>query len=119
MLTQWHPLPIPTSTMEPSLSHMSTPVHSHWLPGYIDVAQTILYITVMAGLFLDRPHKYILSHGDILTLSVQSLAFSTLALNVILAKVFCVCCCSLLRKLEHSFLSSEVVFILFYLFIYF
>ena len=32
------------------------PVHSPWLPGYIDVVQTILIILTMAGLFPDRPH---------------------------------------------------------------
>ena len=31
-------------------------VHSPWLPGYINVAQTILVILIMAELFLDRPH---------------------------------------------------------------
>ena len=31
-------------------------VHSPWLPGDIDVVQTILVILTMAGLFLDRPH---------------------------------------------------------------
>ena len=35
-------------------SHMYIPVHSPWLPGYIDVVQTILVILTMAGLFLDR-----------------------------------------------------------------
>ena len=34
-------------------SHMCIPVHSPWLPGYIDVTQTILTLT-MAGLFPDR-----------------------------------------------------------------
>ena len=32
-------------------------VHSPWLPGYINVAQTILIILTMAGLFLDRPSQ--------------------------------------------------------------
>ena len=36
-------------------SHMHIPVHSLWLPGYIDVVQTFLVILTMAGLFLDRP----------------------------------------------------------------
>ena len=36
-------------------SHMLIPVHSPWLPGYIDVTQTILVLTMMA-LFPDRPH---------------------------------------------------------------
>ena len=35
-------------------SWMHIPVHSPWLPGYIDVTQTVLVI-LMAGLFLDRP----------------------------------------------------------------
>ena len=39
-------------------SHMHIPVHSPWLPGYIDVAQTIIVILTMAGLFPDRPHMF-------------------------------------------------------------
>ena len=39
-------------------SHMHIPVHSPWLPGYIDVAQTVLVILTMAGLFPDRPYIY-------------------------------------------------------------
>ena len=38
-------------------SHMCIPVHSPWLPGYIEVAQTVLIMLTMVGLFLDRPHK--------------------------------------------------------------
>ena len=34
---------------------MRIPVHSPWLPGYIDVAQTVLVILTMGGLFPDRP----------------------------------------------------------------
>ena len=34
---------------------MCIPVHSPWLPGYINVAQISLIILIMAGLFLDRP----------------------------------------------------------------
>ena len=40
-------------------SRMCIPVHSPWLPGYIEVAQTILVILTMAGLFPDTPHMYI------------------------------------------------------------
>ena len=40
-------------------SCMRVPIHSPWLPGYIDVMQTILIILTMAGLFLDRPHPFI------------------------------------------------------------
>ena len=36
-------------------SHMCIPVHSPWLPGYIEVAQTVLITLTMVGLFLDRP----------------------------------------------------------------
>ena len=39
-------------------SHMCIPVHSPWLPGHIDVVQTVLIILTMAGLFLDRPHIF-------------------------------------------------------------
>ena len=38
-------------------SCMGIPAHSPWLPGYIDVAQTILIMLTMAGLFPDTPHK--------------------------------------------------------------
>ena len=36
-------------------SHMCIWVHYPWLPGYIDVVQTVLIMLKMAGLFLDRP----------------------------------------------------------------
>ena len=36
-------------------SRMCILVHSPWLPGYIDVTQTILIILTMVGLFPDRP----------------------------------------------------------------
>ena len=36
-------------------SHMRIPVHPPWLPGYIDVIQTILIILTMAGLFPTVP----------------------------------------------------------------
>ena len=36
---------------------MHIPVHSPWLPGYIDFMQTILIILTIAGLFPDRPHR--------------------------------------------------------------
>ena len=39
-------------------SCMCIPVHSPWLPGYMDVVQTILFMLTMAGLFLDRSHIY-------------------------------------------------------------
>ena len=39
-------------------SHMSISVHSPWLPGYIDVAQTVLIILTMVGLFPGRPHMF-------------------------------------------------------------
>ena len=34
--------------------HMSIPVHPPWLPGYIDVVQTILVMLTTVGLFPDR-----------------------------------------------------------------
>ena len=51
MLTQWCLLLLLTS------SSVCIPVHSPWLPGYINVVQTLLIILTMTGLFLDRPHK--------------------------------------------------------------
>ena len=36
-------------------SHMCIPAHSPWLPGYIDVSETILVILTMIGLIPERP----------------------------------------------------------------
>ena len=36
-------------------SHMRIPVHSPWLPGYIDVEQTVLLMLTMSTLFPDGP----------------------------------------------------------------
>ena len=36
-------------------SHVHIPIHSPWLPRYIDVAQTVLTVLTMARLFPDRP----------------------------------------------------------------
>ena len=35
------------------------PVHSPWLPGYVNAAQTVLVILKTAGLFLDRHHIHL------------------------------------------------------------
>ena len=40
-------------------SHMRTPVHSQWLPGYIDVMQSALVILTMVELLPDRPHIFV------------------------------------------------------------
>ena len=49
-------------------SHMLIPVHSSWLPGYMDGSQTILITLTMAGLFPDRyTHIYIYTHTHIHT----------------------------------------------------
>ena len=57
MLTQWHLLP-PHWLVQWSHHCSCTyiPVHSPWLPSYINDAQNPLIILTMAGLFLDRPH---------------------------------------------------------------
>ena len=39
-------------------SHMRIPVHSPWLPGYIYVAQTILFILTVARLCPDKPRIF-------------------------------------------------------------
>ena len=49
-------LPPLTSAVKSSLFTHAHSVHSSWLPGYINVIQTILVIFTMAVLFLDRPH---------------------------------------------------------------
>ena len=52
MLTQQHLLPPLTSRY---CSCMHIPIHSPWLPGYINVVQTVLAMSTIAGLFMDRP----------------------------------------------------------------
>ena len=47
-------------------SHLHILVHSPWLPGYIDVAQTVLLILTMAALFPDRPHMHLCVHCSVL-----------------------------------------------------
>ena len=44
-----------TSAMKASLFTMRIPVHSPWLPGYIDVVQTVLIMLTIVGLFPDKP----------------------------------------------------------------
>ena len=39
-------------------SHVCIPIHFPWLPGYINVMQTLFVVLTMAGLFTDRPHIY-------------------------------------------------------------
>ena len=38
-------------------SLMCIPIRSPWLPGYMDVAQTVLILLTVAGFFLDRPYR--------------------------------------------------------------
>ena len=58
MFTQWHLLPLLTSTVKSSLF-----MHVHSSPlslaAYINVAQTIPVILAMVGLFLERPYVYV------------------------------------------------------------
>ena len=56
MLTQWHLPPPLTGTVKYHRSCMRIPVHSPWLPSYINAVQTVLIILTMAGLFPDRIH---------------------------------------------------------------
>ena len=46
----------PTDYDEVVIVHPGSFQSSPWLPGYIDVVQTVLIILTMAGLFLVRPH---------------------------------------------------------------
>ena len=55
VFTQWRLPPPMTSTVKLSLFTLCIPIHCPWLPGYIDVGQTILVILTMAGLFPYRP----------------------------------------------------------------
>ena len=49
-------------------SHMWVPVHCPWLPGYIDIPQTVLIILTTAGIFLDRPHTWKYTMGSTFSL---------------------------------------------------
>ena len=55
ILTQQCLLPPLTSTVSHHCSLMHVSVYSPWLPGYINVAQTILITLALARLFPDRP----------------------------------------------------------------
>ena len=44
-----------TNTMKSSLFMHAHTVHCPWLPGYTDVAQTVVIILTTTELFLDRP----------------------------------------------------------------
>ena len=61
MLTQQHLRPHWLVQWSRHCSHMFIPVHSPWLPGYIDVTQTILIILTMVGLF---PHRLCIYHQN-------------------------------------------------------
>ena len=62
---------------------MHIPVHSPWLPGYIDVTQTILLMLTKIGLFLDRYHVEGLSNGiNKLELSDNYMTIMTILLSV-------------------------------------
>ena len=63
MLIQQCLLPPLTSTLKSSL-FTYIPIHSPWLPDYIDVTQTILIILTMAGLF-SRQTSYLLKNFKI------------------------------------------------------
>ena len=71
---------------------MSIPLHSLWLPGYIDVAQTVLVILTMAGVFPDRPHTthfvYSFILGWRLKLLYQSAVVNNAAMNMGLQYLF-------------------------------
>ena len=64
MLTQQHLPPPLTSTVKLSLFTHAFPVHSPWLPGYINVTQTFLVMLIMAGVFSERPHMYVFLSGS-------------------------------------------------------
>ena len=64
MLTQGHLLPPLTSTVKSSLFTHCIPVHSPWLPGHIDIVQTVPVVLTMAGLFPGRPCIYLLPNKD-------------------------------------------------------
>ena len=52
------PRPPLTRTVKLSLSGTCSPAHCPWLPGYINVRQTILIILTVAGIFQDKPHIF-------------------------------------------------------------
>ena len=55
---------------------MHIAVHSPWLPGHIDVPQTVLVILTMAGLFLGRQYTVKKSQqGNVCVKCVSDLGF--------------------------------------------
>ena len=55
MLTQWCLPPHWPVQGSRHCSHLHISLHSPWLPGHINVMQTVLIMLTMAGLFTDRP----------------------------------------------------------------
>ena len=55
----------PTDYSEVIVHVCAFPVHSPWLPGYIDVLPTVLIILTMADLFPDRLHCCMLENYSI------------------------------------------------------
>ena len=51
MLTQWRLLPFWLVQWSGHCSHMRIPLHSPWLPGSVDVVQTLLIILTVVGYF--------------------------------------------------------------------
>ena len=73
MLPQQCPPPPLTSTVMSSLFTLHSTVHSPWLPGYIDVAQTILVTLTMVELFPGYMciYIYIYTHIHIYTFYIH------------------------------------------------
>ena len=68
---------------------MRVPVHSPWLPGHIDVAQTVLVILAMVGHFLDRLHIPCSCIGrmNIIKMSIKCLPKAIYRFNAIPTKI--------------------------------
>ena len=74
-------------------SHTCMPVHPPWLPGYINVVQTILIILTMAGLFwTDLVYFFFdLSHTFLFVCLMIDLLFKTGYLNLIRRELWISC----------------------------
>ena len=107
-------------------SHMCIPVHSPWLPGSINVVQTILIIFTMAGLFQNRPHIhthiYIHTHkcgyciNCSATFSVHLKCLEDLSISVYLSsfhsfyQLYCISCHNIFQFLVYFWIFSKNFF---------
>ena len=94
--------------------HMCIPVHSPWLPGCINVTQTVLFILTTAGLFLDRPRRLQIV-GLSLHQHVRQFYIINLILCVLYVRVYIYTCI----QTSMYVYNIQVIFIILYISIYY